>query len=342
VQQSLTYCNTLYPTRCTFWVFVATHWNTLQHTLLKDGAHIESSLHHCNKLQHIAAHSNSSTLQYTTTHRNTLNLKMVHNPSLPCNTLQHTATNCNTLQHTATHCNTLQNRNTTQHTLLKHGAHTNLPCNTLWHAAAHCSTQQHTATHSTRNTLYCKVVHIPVFTATHCNTMQRTHCTTLQHTPHGRCTYRVIPATHCNTLQHSETHCNTLYSKMVHVPSLPCNTLQHTATRCNTLQHTLLKDGTRTESSSTTFGTKTVSSSSLEGRCSAPHCTVGTSHGTRMNESWTERVMDWTSHGTHVKWATAPRHLDYGHASWHTYEWVMDTCKWVQSHTGMGHVPHVK
>ena len=50
----------------------------------------ESTITHCNTLQHTATHCN--TLQHTVTH---------------CNTLQHTATHCNTLQHTATHCNSL-------------------------------------------------------------------------------------------------------------------------------------------------------------------------------------------------------------------------------------------
>jgi len=56
---------------------------------------------HCNKLQHIAAHCN--TTQHTATHCNILQHIAAH-----CNTLLHTATHRNILQHTARHCSTLQ------------------------------------------------------------------------------------------------------------------------------------------------------------------------------------------------------------------------------------------
>jgi len=59
--------------------YIATHYNTLQHTANK-----------CNTLQHTATHCN--TLQQ-------------HTSATHCNTLQHTATHCNTLQHNATYCN---------------------------------------------------------------------------------------------------------------------------------------------------------------------------------------------------------------------------------------------
>ena len=52
-----------------------------------------------------------------------------------------------------------------------------------------------------------------VYTATHCNALQRT-------------------AAPCNALQHTATHCNTLLHTARH-----CNILQHTATHCNTLRH---------------------------------------------------------------------------------------------------------
>ena len=134
-------------------------------------------------------------LQYTATHRNTLQhttdiapcaqLQIQHIQQISNNPVLHLPPekHCNTLQHTATHRIPSFSPLSPKKRLYRERP---------WHlCATHCNTRQHTATHgNTRQ-----------HTATHGNTRQHTatYCNTLQHT-----------ASYCNTLQHTATHCNTL------------------------------------------------------------------------------------------------------------------------------------
>jgi len=175
-------------------------------------------------------------------------LNTVHILSLGCNALQHTATHSTqkrctyrsfpaSLQYTATHCSTQQQQhptahnNTPKHTQLKDGAQPYV------FSATHCKTE------TQRNTFYSNTVHIPIFPATHCDTLQHTvaHSITPQHTlpaTHSTvrwCTYQSLlqhTATNCNA--HTVPHYNTLLKDGAHTES----SLQHTTTHCNTLQHT--------------------------------------------------------------------------------------------------------
>jgi len=83
---------------------------------------LNSTLRHCNTLQHTATHCNSLT-----------------------HTVQHSATQCNAVQHTATHCNT--RKVDLSCALSMHAYETATCCNTMQHTATHRNTPQHTKTH---------------------------------------------------------------------------------------------------------------------------------------------------------------------------------------------------
>ena len=101
---------------CCSCVAVATHYNTLQHTVplvcvRQESDNVLQSCCSCNTLQHTATHCN--TLQHTATHCNTLQ------PTVTLiSVLHHTATHCKTLQHTATHACSLLRDTILQHDVI--------------------------------------------------------------------------------------------------------------------------------------------------------------------------------------------------------------------------------
>jgi len=119
-----------------------------------------------------------------------------------CNTLQYTSTHSNTLEHTATHllCNTPAVQRLSQFS-----TSTSTLCNTpqLQRTATHCNTLQHTC-----RAKVCSIFH------TDCKRLQKitTHCNTLQHTYNTPAVQRhsqflTSTAAHYNILQHSASHC---------------------------------------------------------------------------------------------------------------------------------------
>jgi len=124
--------------------------NLLQHYCCHRYIHSDSTVTHCNTLQHTATQAFRSDLLLPQIATNLLQLYRCY-LCTHCDKLQHTATHSNTLQHTATHCNAQQHTATQvfrlSRNLLQHSfttcAHTAKHCNTLQHTATHCNTLQH-------------------------------------------------------------------------------------------------------------------------------------------------------------------------------------------------------
>jgi len=121
LQHTATYCNARQRT--------ATHGTTRQHTAP-----------HCTTLHHTAPHC--TTLQHNSTYCITPKREYLHVVGVTYFALQSSATHCDTstLQRTATHCNTLQH--TATHFDTSTLKHTATHCYTLRRSAIHCNTLQ--------------------------------------------------------------------------------------------------------------------------------------------------------------------------------------------------------
>jgi len=123
-----------------------------------------------------------------------------------CNTLQYTSTHSNTLEHTATHllCNTPAVQR-----LSRYSTSTSTLCNTPQHTATHCNCNalQHKATHLQGKGIH-DIRHRLQKTAKKYNTLQHS-ATHLQHTCSAKA-FTIFDIAR-STSQNTATHCITLH-----------------------------------------------------------------------------------------------------------------------------------
>jgi len=108
-------------------------------------------------------------------------------------------------------------------------------CDTLQHTVAHSNTPQHTLPATHSTVRWCTYQSLLQHTATQCNAHTVPHYNTLLMDGAHTESSLQHTATHCNTVKHTATHSTQRWYTYRVFPATHCNTLQHAATHCNTL-----------------------------------------------------------------------------------------------------------